>query len=185
MKTKRVSFFHILTTAWAVVLLAFTPFFATAAEFQRLSDTVAGQLGYNYIARVIYTDITNTVSSTQIRLWPRAGFAPAGSAVTRAGVMVSWPYSMSGWNGTSNAVDLSVGWTGTGLTNLLINTIPVGSNGVVSFQTNTFPRNLDAATNFFAATFNFTNATAASFLTNGDVYIYLMISDLAKATNNL
>lgn len=153
-----------------------------AFDIQKLPPDVAAQSGFTHIARVLYTDMTNSVNATQIRLLPRSGFAPAGFSVNRAAVYVAQPFNAN-WATTPYA-DVSIGYGGTANSNLFVNGVVIGAQStVLPFATNTIPKPMPGSgSNWITATFYATNS---SFLTNGDVWIYLQISDLARLTNSL
>jgi hypothetical protein len=162
----------LLYSALAIAALALASF---AADFRPIPGDAAATLGYTHVCRVTYLDITNTTDTTLFR-WPATGYAPQGAQLVSVGWYLSKPFSMSGWDGTSNRVDLTAGQFAA----LTASMSPqqLGSNYTrTAWTTNTIiGQVVISATQAFVSTLTFTNATAASLLTNGEVYIFYKIA---------
>lgn len=154
-----------------------------AADFRPIPPEAAAQIGFTHVCRVTWNDITNTASTTLVR-WPGSGYAPKGCTLQSVGWYLRQPFMMSGWDGTSNRVDLTAGQFAA----LTASMSPqqVGSNYATSaWVTNTLiAQVINSTTQAFVSTLTFTNATAASLLTNGEVYIFYNIQRPDRAWLN-
>jgi hypothetical protein len=179
---------HFINTILTVLMLATTAF---AYEVQRLDGDTAVGLGYNYAARIRYSDITNTAAVTTFKLFPASSStATFGWTISKAAVLILQKFQTAGMEGTSHRIDLTIGLGNTAsLSNRVMSAVQLGSNAtVLAFATNTvftWGTNVTAGAGLIAQV-NMTNTLSGgglgvTELTNGHAIILLDLKPLNEA----
>lgn len=175
--------------ATGLMLLAFSSVLVAplkALDAQPLPIETQARSGFSHVIRLTSADLTNTLTHSLFRFYPRTGNGAAGDVIDRVGVYLPTPFYVTNANAGSNAVFLNAGSSIT--TNGFLNNFPIGSNQVqLAFVTNlAVPIVLSAATNYTVISITHSNASMTTNMLTGttpEVQVWLRVVPFARMSS--